>query len=312
MLAAFGHQKVLNTIDSGLLTLDLFNGSIEFLKQFSLENITLQVLSLYKLFVKNLGIEQISESSAFKSFLLSNFLVSKMEFSLVDQRLNSVITVDIINQGKSEQLEIHHSVLYQDEWIPIEIISKAAFKDANVLINILEKLHGLVPNFKHIFSLPIRFESLLTFVENCQLLELAKKIDLKFDEILSYNPITKKFDYKYLPYELISRLNVENLKEIYKPKEIAKFYKLSELLEYNENSFDNFRIFLILIGRSAMDYVLFEYEYSTFEKCDGRYLRFLNILIYWKNYESFMLLEKLPEDIKVFLRKDFPDLANVL
>ena len=106
--------------------------------------------------------------------------------------------------------------------IPIEIISGASFKDSKVLIEILKRLHQLHSGFKfendEKYDLPIRFESLLMFAENVELHKLAKELGLKFNRILSYNSITKKFGEKcYLPYELISHPKVENLVGIYKP-----------------------------------------------------------------------------------------------
>ena len=308
LFAAIDEDRI-KTINSEPLTFELFEKCINFLKQFSLENITGPVLSLYHLFVAKLGKDKISESFAIKSFLFENFSVSKMEISHRSKNIKTVVTFDI-NHRKCKQFDIiSYFSVANDSEIPIIILrhlSKAVFKDSNVLENILKNLRVLVPGFKFKSEhLEFRFESLLLFIDSKNLRELAHELELTFHKILSYNSITKNFDGRYLPYELISHPKVEKLEGIYKPSS----FTASELLEYNEND-KNFKIFSIFSKTLAEDIVLKIYSQTKIGL--GLYSIFLNVVIYLTNSERRGEIKNLPSDIKDFLKKDFPDLANVL
>ena len=311
LLAAIDGGRI-KTINSEPLTLELFEKCIEFLKQFSLEKITVAVLSLCHLFGTKFGKDEISKSVALKSFLFENFSVSKMDISLIsNSNQKKLIVTFYINQGEFKEMSYQ---MDDAEKIPIEIISNATFKDSKVLIDIFEKLHQFGFKFES-DALSIRIESLLMFIDSEKLRKLAAKLNLTFDRILSYNSITKKFDQKYFPYELISHPKVEKLKGVYKPYLFVE----SELLEYNEND-DNFKIFSILIPtcltdvgiRSLTDLVLDDLS----KKNTGlvfdlqRYSICLNALIYFMNSKQGEI-KTLHPVVKDFLRKDFPELTNV-
>ena len=294
LFAAIDEDRI-KTINSEPLTFELFEKCINFLKQFSLENITGPVVSLYHLFVAKLGKDKIS--------------VSKMEISHRSKNIKTVVTFDI-NHRKCKQFDIiSYFSVANDSEIPIIILrhlSKAVFKDSNVLENILKNLRVLVPGFKFKSEhLEFRFESLLLFIDSKNLRELAHELELTFHKILSYNSITKNFVGRYLPYELISHPKVEKLEGIYKPSS----FTASELLEYNEND-KNFKIFSIFSKTLAEDIVLKIYSQTKIGL--GLYSIFLNVVIYLTNSERRGEIKNLPSDIKDFLKKDFPDLANVL
>ena len=312
VLAAFGKQEIIKTIDRQFFTSDLFDQCIDFLKGFSLEYITAPFLSLYELFVDKIGTDELSKSSALQEFLLENFPVSKMEISIVQtpldsNRLKFDLLFEINHEHKELELAIKNNV---DISLPLIIgsyLSKAAFKDSNVLEAVLKNLFNLFnldPAFKFSDPSSIQFESLLMFADNDKLRELAGELNLKFDKILSYNSITKQFDQKYLPYELVSHSSVKNLISIYKPSATDKY----EILEYNEND-DNFEIFSIFLGISIEDRILERFPQSerggTFSIAD--YLVYLSGLIYFKNGERREDIKNLHEDVKAFLIKDFPD-----